>query len=245
MIKEFERSFCVMLIILLFASTLILYLGFAALSVPDNNESVPASAKASCDSSTLTLDNIGAQAYDPVKNAERQNEIERIARENGCIVVLSQDTGDQTADCASVKSDLRSRYYSLPLNDGQQDAVFALCEQYDVPAELVLGIYLADAERYDGEDTGHRVMYPNPESAEWYLSEYGISDTDRFEGNMALAVIMIAEYYHRYPDVHMIAVCYELGEKQAIELKASGISETDYSRLVALKINTLQIRDHK
>ena len=245
MIKDFERSFCVILIILLFASTLIISLGFFALSGTSGRESVAVMADADGSLDTLTLDNITVHPYDPVSNAVRQSEIERMVRENGCIVVLSQEDGPRGENRAQSESNLRHHYYNLTLNDDQQDFIFLLCEHYDVPAELVFRIFLADSERYSGESTGHKVMFPNFESAKWYLSEYNISDPDCFEGNMTLAVVMLSEYYHRYPDVHMIAMCYELGEKQALELKSSGVAETEFSSSVALKINTLLPRDHR
>lgn len=242
MIKEFERSFCVTLIFLLMAATLIIYTGFRTTSSENDTDSV-AAMKGMDSSQTMILDNVEDRIYDPADNAAKQKEFERMARENGCIVVLSQDT--DTPESESVVqgvSDILRNYYSLPINDAQQDRIFALCEQYDLPCELVFGVILADSER--GDHPGHALTYPNPEIAQWYADEYGISDIDGFEGNITLTVVMLAEYYHRYPDVHTIAMCYELGEKQAIEKRSTGITETEYSRLVALRINTLQLREH-
>lgn len=243
MVKDFERNFCVILTVLLFTAALIIYIGFSALSLRDaESEEVMADIDISAD--TLSFDNINVRPYDPVKNAARQSEIDRMVRENGCIVVLSQDGESRAENRTESESELRRRYYTLSLNNAQQDTVFELCEQYDLPCELVFGIFLADSERCSGESSGHRVMLPNSESAAWYASEYQITDVDCFEGNMTLAVIMLAEYYHRYPDVHMIAMCYELGERQALELKSSGITETEYSSAVALKVNTLMPREY-
>ena len=244
MIKDFERNFCVMLTAFLTVGTLIIYTGFSITSSQDEDAGAEAMAVLYGESQTMVLDNVEERIYDPADNAEKQKEIERMARENGCIVVLSQDTDTSETDTVTQSvSDIRRNYYSLPINDAQQDKIFALCEQYDLPAELVFGVILADSER--GVDySGHALTYPNPENAQWYISEYAISAPDSFDGNITLTVVMLSEYYHRYPDVHMIAMCYESGEKQALENRSAGITETEYSRLLALKINTLQLRDH-
>ncbi len=243
-IEEFDRRFCIILLVFMFLASLIIGVGF--LKLPKNNEdgTIMAMGTPSEEIQTLTPDK---QAYDPVERAKEQMELERMIQENGCIVVIPEtaDTDEPSYLYAENRDGygVRRRYYQLSLNNEQQDKVFDLCDQYDVPTELVFGIIQADATRIAEYGSGHAVMCLNQDSSSWYINTYKLTDINEFDQNITCGIIMLSEYYHRYPDVHKITMCYELGETNAVELWNSGITETEYSKEVALNINTLRLRE--
>ncbi len=241
-IEEFDRRFCIILLIFMFLASLIIGVGLLASPESKEDGAIMTMGTPGEEIQTLTPDR---QAYDPVEHAQEQLELERMVKENGCIVVIPEtaDTGSQKKTESADTGTLLRRYYQLSLNDGQQDKVFALCDQYDVPAELVFGIIQADSTRVGEYGSGHAVMYLNQDSSSWYMQVYNLPDITGFDQNITCGIIMLSEYYHRYPDVHKIAMCYEMGETNAIELWSSGIYETEYSKEVALNINTLLLRE--
>ena len=153
-------------------------------------------------------------------------------------------SGELSAD---LPKDGNRRYYILPLSDSQQDGVYALCEKYDVPPELVFGIISADAETstpYSGASP-RAAMSLTDGDAEWSASQLGITGQPTYEENLECGIFILQEYCHKDYDVNMIAMCYELGEQCAAELRAEGVQSTVYSRLVVRGVETLTQRPPK
>ena len=191
-----------------------------------------------------------ADVYEPLEVARQNEQDAENDASRGCVVILSDgnraSTGPQ-AEPAREKETAKdgNRYYILALNDLQQDKVYELCERYDVPPELVFGIISADALTSEGDGGRHAVMRINEANAEWCAEQLGVSDPMNSEQNIECGVYILQEYYHKYSDIARISMCYELGERQATELWAKGICETEYSRIVARETVTLTPRDRK
>ncbi len=238
MIEEFDRRFCIIILGFMFLASFIIGVGLLNHSDQDTDEAVMAMSD-SYEIQTLIPEK---EAYDPIEHAKEQLELDRLAKENGCVVVIPEAAESENTSSADVNHGVLRRYYQVNLNNDQQDVVFALCEHYDLPCELALGVIEADRSRSEAA-AGHAVMCLNTTSAGWYAEAYELTDMSDFSQNLTCGIIMLSEYYHRYPDVHKIAMCYEMGESAAIELWNSGITETEYSRSVALSINTLKLRE--
>jgi len=165
---------------------------------------------------------------------------------DGCLVV---DGGKSTPDTASDGQSKRPTsgrtHYVLAMSDGQQDVVYELAQKYDVPADLVFGVISADSVT---DDRGGRpseedpVMNVNPVNAAWCEEQLGFDEPMGFYENLECGVMILGEYYHKYSDIIKIAMCYELGEEEALKRWGSGEYETEYSRLVVRETATLTER---
>lgn len=155
----------------------------------------------------------------------------------------------QTADAnasAGFDGGEAHRYYVLPLSDGMQDTVYRLCDEYDVPPELVFGIISANAVTstpYDGSEGGG--MGPPSDSAEWCAAQLGIEGRPDYEQSLECGIFMLREYCHKYDDVNAVVMCYELGENEALARIENGQTSTPYSRLVKREASTLTERPPK
>lgn len=252
-IDELNKGVYILLLLFMLAGSVIIGAGFSVTNDSADTSEAIAAASEFDDAVTLCLEAVEeteGEVYDPLEQVREKLDLEIQVEEKGCIVVLTEAKSDistdDEGDFSTEGSDIRKRYYQLSLSDEQQDKVFELCKEYDLPAELVFGVITADSSLGNSdarEEWIHGVMLPNRQSAEWYMQQNGISDMNDFEQNVLCGIIMLSEYYHRYPNIHKIAMCYELGESAAIELWSSNIIETEYSSLVAKSVNTLILRD--
>ena len=158
---------------------------------------------------------------------------------DGCTVIASD--GAATDDTVNLSDDDKV-HYILPLSSEQQDAVYKLCDKYDVPSDLAFGIISADAMTERTDENKHLIMDINPANAEWCSNQLGISVDETYDANLECGIMILSEYYHKYSSVSKIAMCYELGEKEASEMWADGVTETEYSRIAAREIITLTPR---
>lgn len=241
---ELNKNLLVCLLIFMFAGAFIIGSGLSLLGGDhrEGRDVLPAYGLKNEGESVVCLAEAG-QVYDPVENAEEQILMAEQIKKKGCIVVLNEKCKSKSHPVQNMsEAGSKNTYYLLSLSDEQQDKVYTLCDEFDLPAELAFGIITADLQRTDMtsyEDAPHSILHPNIDSAAWYMEHYGLTDMNDFDQNARLGIIMLSEYYHRYPDVNKIAMCYELGETKAIDLWESGTIETEYSVLVAHCINTL------
>ncbi len=137
-------------------------------------------------------------------------------------------------------------YYDIELSDQRQDYVFSLCEEYDVPCELVLAIMGAESSYRDGQvsdDGDYGIMQINSVNHSALTEKLGVTDFLDYEQNVLCGVYMLSEYYHRYTDFNKIAMCYRYGEGGAKEMWDKGIYETDYTRQIVRGIAALKYRE--
>ena len=136
-------------------------------------------------------------------------------------------------------------YYDIPLIDQRQEYIFALCDEYDVPCELVLAIMGAESSYRDGQispDGDYGIMQINEINHPYLAEKLGVTDFLDFEQNVLCGVYMLSDYYHRYTDFNKIAMCYRYGENGAKEMWDKEIYETDYTRQIVRAIATLAYR---
>lgn len=133
-------------------------------------------------------------------------------------------------------------YYDIPLDEDRQDYVFSLCEEYDVPCELVFAIMGAESFYNDGEisaDGDYGIMQINSVNHAALSEILGVTDFLDYEQNVFCGIYMLSDYYHRYTDFNKIAMCYRYGENGAKEMWDKGIYETDYTRQIVRGIAML------
>ena len=138
-------------------------------------------------------------------------------------------------------------YYVLPLSDAMQDEVYLLCDKYDVPPDLVFGMISAEAvtaSPYSGSCSDKPMGTP-ADSAAWCAEQLGITGEATFDQNLECGVLLLAEYCHKYSDPEAVAMCYELGENEALRRISRGESSTQFSRLVVREMTTLTERPPK
>lgn len=159
----------------------------------------------------------------------------------------SAESPDGGAESGTVSAKAHNnRYFVLPLSDEMQDAVYRLSDKYDVPPELVFGIISADSMTRSPSGGKTDVVMDLPEdSADWCASQLGIAGTPTYEENIECGILLLQEFCHKYDDINTVAMCYELGEDEAVRLIDSGQTSTAYSRLVSRETSTLTERPAK
>ena len=191
-------------------------------------------------------DAIGAQAApaDASFPSSARAEEDGAADAEATVRAATDENAERQAEAA--KTSAERVYYVLPLSDGMQDEVYALCEVYDVPPELVFGIISADL-MYGAPSGGNGgAAMDIPEYAlSWCSGQLGIDGPLTFRENLECGVLLLSEYCHKYDDVNTVAMCYELSEEGAIREMESGRTSTAYSRLVAREASTLTRRPPK
>lgn len=130
--------------------------------------------------------------------------------------------------------------------DGPTDAMIstasALTAEYDLPNGLLLAV--ADVE--SGFDpyckTGKCIglMQIHSSYAAGFAEDAGLDSYDLYdpEDSMRIAAAILDGYMDKYPgDLHMVLMCYNLGEAGAKSKRRAGYDTTGYSRKVAGKID--------
>ncbi len=136
-------------------------------------------------------------------------------------------------------------YYDIPLSNTEQEYIFEVCSEYDVPCELVLGIMGAESQYINGQVSSNGdwgIMQINVINHADLKEKLGVTDFLDFEQNVLCGVYMLSEYYHKYTDFNSIAMCYRYGESGAAKMWREGTYETDYTRKVVVTIASLCYR---
>ncbi|MBR5514853.1 MAG: transglycosylase SLT domain-containing protein [Clostridia bacterium] len=136
-----------------------------------------------------------------------------------------------------------NQYYDISLSSEKQEYVFALCDKYSVPRELVLAVMCAESNYEnnrisDNGDWG--IMQINTVNHEWLKAELGVTDFLDFYDNVHCGVYMLSAYYHKYADVNKITMCYRYGESGAKEMWEMGVYETEYTKQIIRNIAALK-----
>ena len=145
--------------------------------------------------------------------------------------------------CASKYASSNDCYYDIPLSEEQQDTVFSYCSYYDVPCELVFAVMKVESnfnasEISQTDDFG--IMQINSVNHEWLKRELGVNDLLDFSQNVKAGTFLLSEYYHKYPDVNKIVMCYRYGEHRAIEYWENGTTETQYTEAIICAIASIK-----
>ena len=175
-------------------------------------------------------------------------EIEAVKEEEGTIGTLESVekivlTEQKNEPVQAVEETEGKIYYDIPLSQEKQDYIFSLCEEYSLPADLVLAVMKAESNFTDGEISENNdwgIMQINSVNHEWLKKELGVSDILDFYDNTLCGVYMLSDYYHKYADINKIAMCYRYGEAGALKMWEQGIYETEYTGQIIRNIASLR-----
>lgn len=123
------------------------------------------------------------------------------------------------------------KYYDCPLDHGLQDYIRTLCEENNVPMDLVIAqIQIESGFRADCiSGTGdYGLMQINRINHKRFEEEYGITDfLDPYQ-NVFCGIKILSEHYNRYGDLDKALMAYNLGAGGAEKLWKQGIYSTSY-----------------
>lgn len=154
-----------------------------------------------------------------------------------------KETGFYISDRKSeIENDV---YFDIELSDEKQKYIFDLCRYYEVPPEIVFCIMEAESSYIDSavtENGDWGVMQINSINHAELRDKLGVSNFLDFKQNSLCGVYLLSNYYKKYRDIDMIAMCYRYGEKAAGEMWKQGITSTEYSNSIAEKMSKLKYR---
>ena len=123
----------------------------------------------------------------------------------------------------------------VPLDYDLQCHLIAVCDEYEVPYEIALGVIQAEssftADASNGTCFGY--MQINKINAEWLREDIGVTDlTDPYQ-NIRSGVYILSDLYADYGDWHKALIAYNYGPSGAQEhVFSKGYTTTSYSRTV-------------
>jgi len=133
------------------------------------------------------------------------------------------------------------RYYDVPLNRELQDHLFAVCEEYAVPAELVLAIIAVESEfNWQAKSTtgDYGLMQINECNLGWLGEEVGITNAYNPFQNITAGVYILAQCWA--DDLSETLMRYNCGVGGAERLRSKGVTETAYTRKVLAEYENLK-----
>lgn len=123
----------------------------------------------------------------------------------------------------------------IPLDFDLQAHLIAVCDEYEVPMCVALGVIQAEstftATAQNGSCYGY--MQINSINGGWLEESIGVTDlTDPYQ-NIRSGVYILSDLYGKYGDWHMALVAYNYGESGAYKhVFSQGLTSTGYSRTV-------------
>lgn len=123
-------------------------------------------------------------------------------------------------------------YFDCPLSEEIQDYIFALCEEEDIPASLVIAV-IDKESRFKSDvvsGTGdYGLMQINECNHGWLSETYGINNFLDPQQNILGGVKILSSLYHSYEDPNRILMSYNMGESGATTAWKNGTYSTSYS----------------
>lgn len=122
------------------------------------------------------------------------------------------------------------------LPESVQTYLYNLCRESNISYPLMLALietesgYKWDATSPDGDCKGYAMI-----NEQWHkdrMSRHGVTDIYNPYGNLEVSVDFLSELFRKYHDVGIVLMCYNCGEKMAMELVADGIYGTQYSEKI-------------
>lgn len=136
-------------------------------------------------------------------------------------------------------------YYDCPLSKGLQDHIRTLCEEYDLPMDLVIAqIQVESNFRADviSPTNDYGLMQINKINHKRFREEYGVTNfLDPYQ-NVLCGIVIISENYSRFGDLDKALMAYNMGAAGAKKLWNKGIYSTSYVEKIRAAMNDLQIR---
>lgn len=123
----------------------------------------------------------------------------------------------------------------IPLDYSLQDELITVCDEYNVPFHIALGVIQAESSFTEDAESGscYGYMQINSVNKSWLNESIGITDlTDPYQ-NIRSGVYMLGDLYAKYGNWHKALTAYNYGEGGAQKYVFSkGLETTTYSRTV-------------
>lgn len=123
----------------------------------------------------------------------------------------------------------------IPLDYDLQCHLIAVCEEYEVPLKIALGVIQAEssfrADAQNGSCYGY--MQINSINESWLAERIGVTDLTEPYQNIRSGVYILSDLYSKQGDWHRALICYNYGESGAQKhVFSQGYTTTAYSRTV-------------
>ena len=154
---------------------------------------------------------------------------------------ILEETGSGTDGTIEIAAGQQgTRYYTdvpfvmlpVPMSEGDQEAVFRICQDGEVAFPLVMAIIEHESE-FDASErskTGDSGLMQINDINKASLYDLGYQDLFLLEDNVSAGVYMLSDLFGKYPgDTTFVLMAYNAGEKGAREMRNAGIYETEYS----------------
>lgn len=126
-------------------------------------------------------------------------------------------------------------YYDCPLDKDLQDYIRGLCEEMQIPMELVLSVIEVESSFRSDVISGtsdYGLMQINRINHSWLIEKYGITDfLDPYQ-NVLCGITILSQHYKRFGDTNKALMAYNLGATGAKRCWDIGIYETRYTQKV-------------
>lgn len=123
----------------------------------------------------------------------------------------------------------------IPLDYSLQDELITVCDEYNVPLHIALGVIQAESSFTEDAENGscYGYMQINSVNKNWLNDSIGVTDlTDPYQ-NIRSGVYMLGDLHAKYGDWHKALIAYNYGEGGAQKYVFSkGLETTTYSRTV-------------
>ena len=122
--------------------------------------------------------------------------------------------------------------YDVPLEYELQLYIYTLCNEFQVPLELVYAIIMVESDFQPAlisKTNDYGLMQINKCNHEWLHDKYNITDfLDPYQ-NVLCGISILATYYHKYEDLNRALMAYNMGAYGAKQAWDKGISSTRYT----------------
>lgn len=123
-------------------------------------------------------------------------------------------------------------YLDIPLSIELQDFINGQAVEHDIPNDLIYAIIYQES-RYDinafnGVDYG--LMQINEYNHDWLSETLGIDDFMDAEQNIRAGLHIFSYLYHKYDNVEMALMAYNMGEGGASKYWKQDIYRSNYSK---------------
>lgn len=126
-----------------------------------------------------------------------------------------------------------TKYFDIPLSTEIQDYTYSLCDEYEVPCELVYGMIEVESSfraNVISETNDYGLMQINKCNHEWLAEKLGITDILDPKQNILAGVYMISSHLESTEgDIPLALMQYNWGETGAKRLWDQGIYSTEYT----------------
>lgn len=134
-------------------------------------------------------------------------------------------------------------YYNIPLSKCEQEFVSSCCRAYSIPEKFAYAVMSVESDYNTKAIAGcdYGIMQINVINHECMKQALQIDDFLDFYDNVKCGIYLLGQYYYRFNDFNMAAMCYHYGRTGAGEYWKKGIYSTAYTDAVNKAMSTINI----